>query len=398
MTAQELLKKYGQAHLLRCVEQLSDGEKEAFLSAIKEIDFQVVDNMFKKFLESKEVADKLDSVVTPVPKENSASTSTCTPEERQQWIDAGLQEVSENNVAVVLMAGGQGTRLGSSSPKGMFNVELPSGKSLYQLKAERILKLQKLAAEHSRKPNKGGCINWYIMTSEATMAQTKEYFETNNYFGLESENVKFFEQYTLPCMDFKGKIILANKDKIAQSPDGNGGLYKALVQRGMLDHMKKAGIKHIHVIGVDNILTKIADPAFIGLCKLRSVDCGAKVIKKSSPAEKVGVVCKVRDIFQVVEYSEVSEKTSTALDECGQLKFNSGNICNHYFSLDFLQNVCGKELPLHIAKKKIPYLGDDCQVVKPTEVNGIKMEKFVFDVFKHSNKLQVPRGKTSFRH
>merc|ERR1719244_1128702 len=200
------------------------------------------------------------------------------------------------------------------------------------------------------------------------MDQTVDYFKKNDYFGLDSANVKFFEQFTLPCMDFQGKVLLADKDKIAQSPDGNGGLYRAILERNILQDMKTRGIEHIHTIGVDNILTKIADPAFIGLCKLRKVDCGAKVVKKTSPNEAVGVVCRVKDVYQVVEYSEVSDVTSQKTDADGNLVFNAGNICNHYFNINFLSNVCShaSALPLHIAKKKIPHINTDGELVKPT--------------------------------
>jgi len=387
-SVEKLLKEHDQLQLLKCYKEIDGSDKEKLLNNISSLDFATVNDMFKKFKNSKEVADKLDELVRPVPEESYASTTTSSAAEIQSWVDEGLQEISGSKVGVILMAGGQGTRLGVPYPKGMYNVGMNSQKTLYHLFADKIQKLQNLALQ---KTGNNGFITWYIMTSEATMEQTQQYFKKCEYFGLESNNIKFFEQYTLPCMDFNGKVLLAANNKVAQSPDGNGGLYKAVLERGILKDMKSRGLEHIHTIGVDNILTKIADPAFVGLCKLNGVDCAAKVVKKSRPNEAVGVVCKVNEHFQVVEYSEISEVTSQKKDSCGNLVFNAGNICNHYFSVDFLQNACthANELPLHIARKKIPHVNDDGVVVKPTTPNGIKMEKFVFDVFKLSKKFMV---------
>lgn len=393
ITVEKILKEHDQLHLLKCYNELNQEDQQVLLESISSLDFARVEEMYSKYKNSKDVADKLDDLVKPVPNEAYASISTCSKDDKELWVNTGLAEIADSKVGVILMAGGQGTRLGVPYPKGMYNVKMPSQKSLYHIKAERLLKLQKLAME---KTDKEGSITWYIMTSEATMGQTVEYFKKNDFFGLKESNVKFFEQFTLPCMDFNGKVLLSAKNKVAQSPDGNGGLYRALVNRGILADMISRKIEHIHVVGVDNILTKIADPAFIGLSKIKGADCGAKVVHKSSPNEAVGVVCKVDDHFQVVEYSEVSHQTSHKTDKDGNLIFNSGNICNHYFTVQFLTKVCNdeKDLPLHIAKKKIPFVNDENELTKPTQPNGIKMEKFVFDVFKYSKSfivMDVPR-------
>ncbi|XP_012267760.2 UDP-N-acetylhexosamine pyrophosphorylase [Athalia rosae] len=384
------LREFHQEHLLQYWDEISDDEKLLLIKDIEEQNLKEVSTYFATAISSLD-ADHLvlDAKLRPIPAKVSASALNSTPEELETYQDLGLKEISDGRVAVLLMAGGQGTRLGVSYPKGMYDVGLPSGKSLFQLQAERILRLQNLA---ELKYKKRGSITWYILTSEATIRATREFFKRHNYFNLNEKNVIMFEQGMLPCFTLDGKIILDEKYRLARAPDGNGGLYRALKVQRILEDMAEKNIRSIHAHSVDNILVKVADPIFLGYCLSRSADCGVKVVEKSSPTEAVGVVCQVDDSYQVVEYSEITEETASLRDENGRLKFIAGNICNHYFTKDFLQSIADvheTELKLHVAKKKIPYVNQKGERVVPSTPNGIKIEKFVFDVFPFSKNFAV---------
>lgn len=329
--------------------------------------------------------------LSPVPKDAVGSVHDA---QWQVYYSTGLSAVASNSVCVLLLAGGQGTRLGVPYPKGMFDIGLPSKKTLYQIQAERILKIQQLADAHVGNTTPTAVVTWYIMTSEHTKSATAKFFHDNNYFGLKHENIVFFEQNMTPCIDMNGKILLESKYKLARAPDGNGGLYKAMKQCNVVSHMQSRGIKHIHIYGVDNILVKMADPAFIGFCISKGADCGNKVLPKRHAHEKVGVVCKVEDHYRVVEYSEIPPEVSELKDETGKLVYNAGNIVNHYLTFDFIQQLCADSahlLPYHEASKKIPCIDIESGVFqeKPEKNTGIKREHFVFDVFPHSKNFAV---------
>ncbi|RMJ23814.1 UDP-N-acetylglucosamine pyrophosphorylase [Aspergillus sp. HF37] len=328
-------------------------------------------------------AEQEPASLEPLPDVALASILDSDPNDIQRWYDEGLKLVAESKVAVVLMAGGQGTRLGSSDPKGCFDIGLPSHKSLFQIQAQRIARLQMLAQKVS---GKEAVIPWYVMTSGPTREPTEQFFQQHNYFGLDKKNVFIFEQGVLPCISNEGKILMESKAKAAVAPDGNGGIYQALVTSGVREDMRSRGIQHIHAYCVDNCLVRVADPVFIGFASALDVDIATKVVRKRNATESVGLILQKNGKPDVVEYSEIDKETAEARDpkQPDVLKFRAANIVNHYYSFRFLESIenWSHKLPHHVARKKIPCVDPNTgEALKPEKPNGIKLEQFVFDVF-----------------
>ncbi|KAM4634800.1 UDP-N-acetylhexosamine pyrophosphorylase-like protein 1 [Polymixia lowei] len=384
------LESAGQSHILQFWPELSDEERNAFLLDLSQLDLGGLKEHCDGTAKAATCpAARVDQQIEPIPSELIGSIKKSDKNTLADWENEGFLQISKNRVGVLLLAGGQGTRLGVQYPKGMYNIGLPSNKTLYQIQAERIRKVQELTnLKHGSKCT----VPWYIMTSEFTLEPTEKFFKDNHYFGLEPSNIIMFEQRMIPAVTFDGKLILQGKGKIAMAPDGNGGLYQALVSNKVLEDMEKRGVEYLHVYCVDNILVKMADPTFIGFCVSKGADCGAKVVEKAYPAEPVGVVCRVGGVNQVVEYSEFQPELAESRRPDGELLYSAGNICNHFFSRAFLQEVAKKfegQLKQHIAIKKVPFMDRCGNEVKPTKPNGIKMEKFVFDVFPFSRNFVV---------
>jgi len=389
---QELRAKYAavdQDHVFAFWDKLSNSEKASFFQQLSSINPEKVQKLSTDAL-SPPPPPPEPPVVEPLPESATASILDSPEASIKGWYEHGLDLMGKNEVAVVLMAGGQGTRLGSSAPKGCFDVGLPSKKSLFQLQAERIYKVQELASK--KVGGKKVVVPWYIMTSGPTRGPTESFFKEHKFFGLEEKNVKFFEQGVLPCISNDGRIILESKSKVAVAPDGNGGIYRALASE-VLPDMTSRGIKHVHAYCVDNSLVRVADPVFIGFSASKDVDLATKVVRKRSATESVGLIILKNGKPDVVEYSEIDQETAEAKDPKNKdiLKFRAANIVNHYYTVRYLQTIPQwvDSLPHHVAKKKIPYCDTKTgQQQKPEKPNGIKLEQFVFDVFP-----QIPLNK-----
>ncbi|KAK6461573.1 UDP-N-acetylglucosamine pyrophosphorylase [Scheffersomyces coipomensis] len=387
-------KKANQGQLFKYYDSLTSDQQKQFLSQLSKISdpITLIQTVKQAIQYSASQSCQDSKHYTQLPSQQSASTIDLEVELREKWIELGYKAVADEQVAVILMAGGQGTRLGSNSPKGCFDIQLPSQKSLFQIQAEKILKIQSLTKQRYNMKSEPK-LHWYIMTSEPTRITTETYFNNHDYFGLNPDQIVFFNQGTLPCFNSDGsKIFLESPSKYAESPDGNGGLYKAIQQNGILDDFLEKGIKHIHMYCVDNILVKVADPLFIGFAIDKQLQLATKVVRKRDANEKVGLIVLDDDIKKpcVIEYSEISSELANKKDDHDPTKLylRAANIVNHYYSVDLLQEKIPqwtsstKFLPFHIAKKKIGNWNEKLnQFEKPNDINGIKLEQFIFDVY-----------------
>ncbi|PWN26814.1 nucleotide-diphospho-sugar transferase [Jaminaea rosea] len=401
--------KAGQEHLFAFWDEISPEEQGNLAKQLSQLDVERVNAIYKRAVQGeKEAAElaKQSAKLGPPPASSTVQTSgDAVSSESSKYAAVGLDAIAKGEVGVLLLAGGQGTRLGSSAPKGCYDIGLPSHKSLFQLQAERILRLQQVAKEHA-KTQSDVVVPWFIMTSGPTRKPTEDFFAENNYFGLERANIIFFEQGTLPCLTMDGKIMLDSKSRIATAPDGNGGLYNALRQPidekatvSVVSALESRGIKYLHCYGVDNCLVKVGDPAFLGISISKPVQAGVKTVIKTDPKESVGVVAMKNDKWNVIEYSEIPSELAEARDESGDLQFRAANIVNHFYTTDFLSKQVPSfeaEMAYHIARKKIPTIDSKSgEAVKPTTPNGMKLELFIFDVFPFCDDLavhEVPRA------
>jgi len=389
-----LLKKHHQEHLLIFWPVLNPAQKQNLLTQIEELNFSKIDYWVANFVQ-KSTSAKIDTSFVPA---HSYSPNPANAEQQLKYdkaIELGKELISAGKVAALVVAGGQGTRLGFDGPKGNFPISPVKNKTLFQIFAETIAAVSKKYQ---------AICPWYIMTSPLNHAETIEIFRSNDYYGLDKGNVFIFQQGTLPNFSFDGKILLADKANIANSPDGHGGTLKALCKSGVLEDMKKRGIEFISYWQVDNPLVKLFDPLFIGLHALDGAEMSSKALIKSGPYEKVGNFCLVDDKVTVIEYSDLPEELAEKRNADGSLVFKLGSIAIHMINTSFVEKLNAKDfsLPLHRAVKKIPHIDQQGKPVElrrtpngDTEPNGIKLEAFIFDALPLASKsiiLQTQRN------
>ena len=367
--AAEMLAKCGQEHVLAYWKKIGKKERESLLAQIATIEPKNVAQCAKTLAAGSEVPDSS--------KGKAPKVAVLKGKALKAAVEAGEEELRAGRVAALLVAGGQGSRLGYDGPKGCYEIGPITNAPLFYFHARKIL---------ARSIRYGKSIPFYIMTSEANDAATKACFEANGYFGLPKEDVFFFTQGMWPGMTKDGKIILDQPGHIFMSPDGHGGLLAALKRSGALADMKKRGIKSVFFFQVDNPLVEIADPAFIGYHVSEGSEYSLKLCAKRDPYEKVGVPMKFGDMHRMVEYTEMTKEQCERLDKSGKLYFLYGSPAIHVFDRAFLDAEASKAMPLHLAFKKIPYVDENGEVVKPSEPNGYKFEKFIFDILPNAKK------------
>ncbi|MCM1327634.1 MAG: UTP--glucose-1-phosphate uridylyltransferase [Bacteroidales bacterium] len=359
--AKEKLAKYGQEHVLKYYDELSEEEKKDLLEQIEATDMSILDACrHKEDLVKKGVITPLAAMELPEIAEN-----------REQFTALGLDAIRAGKVGAVLLAGGMGTRLGSDGPKGIYNIGITKKLYIFECLVNNLMEVVKQADTW---------IHLFVMTSDKNHETTMDFLQQKNYFGYNAEYVHFFKQEMAAATDYEGKIYLEEKGKLSTSPNGNGGWFVSMEKNGMLDIVHEAGIEWLNVFAVDNVLQRIADPCFVGAVIQKKCAVGAKVVRKNARDEKVGVMCLEDSRPSIVEYYELTDEMMDAKDEKGEPAYNFGVILNYLFRETELEKLAAGNMPLHIVEKKIPCLDEQGKTINPENPNGYKYENLVLDM------------------
>lgn len=367
----ERFARFGQAHVFRFWNRLDAAARDRLLSQAAGIDLERLTRIRQSALA---LARPRPRLLEPLPVQR-LSEHGGDPQERSRARECGEALLAEGRVAVLVVAGGQGSRLGHPGPKGAFPVGPLSNRSLLELLAQKICGL--VRRHRCRVPA-------YVMTSWATDRAIRRLFEESGYFGLDREDVFFFSQQRIPAVDFEGSLMLERPDRIAESPDGHGGSIPALLASGAFARMEERGVSTLFYCQVDNPLVRIADPTLLGFGALCGAEVACKAVRKRDPLEGLGTLARVDGRPAVVEYTEIEEPHRSMRDSDGELIFWAGSINVHALDLRFLRRVAGEAeslLPYHASAKKIPSVDDTGRRVEPSTPNGYKLERFVFDAF-----------------
>ena len=356
----EILNMLHQEHIAAHMKTLSETDQLEMVRQIDDLDFSVL---------SADETNEERGAFAPL----FATTLSEIEAKADKFSNIGLEAISHGKVGAVLLAGGQGSRLGFEHPKGMFNIGVEHELFIFECLINNLLDVTKKA---------GAWVPLFIMTSVDNNKETREFFEQHNYFGYSSENVWFFVQEQLPTVDTNGKLMLSGNGTISTAPNGNGGWYASMAKTGMLKVVQEAKIEWLNVFAVDNVLQRIADPCFIGAVIDSGKVSGAKVVAKAAPEEKVGVLCLEDGRPSIVEYYEMTDEMIHRREADGTLSYNYGVILNYLFRVDKLNQTLSVKLPLHRAFKKIQYMTANGELIKPDEPNAYKFETLALDMVK----------------
>ncbi len=376
--AKKLLTEYGQEHVLNFYEELSEEEKNQLLDEILSLDFKQLQKLYES---TKTKPSFENSKIEPIPYITKANLSK---EELEEYQKIGDEIIEKGQLAVVTMAGGQGTRLGHNGPKGTFDIGLKSHKPIFEILCDTL----KQARDRYHVD-----IPWYLMTSDENHQDTVDFFEKHHYFDYPKEAVQFFRQGKLPMLDPQGKILLDEKGMMKQAADGHGGIFEAMRKNGVIEDLKEKGIKWIFIGGIDNILAKMVDPVLTGIATKKHTLAAGKSVVKANPLEKVGVFCKRDGKPSVIEYTEISEQMAHATDANGELLYGESHILCNQFHIDILEKLAKNKLPYHVAFKKASYRALNGEMVVPEAPNAYKFEAFLFDAFSLIDEMTIMRVK-----
>lgn len=369
-------------HAFRWWQGLTPSEQDQLRRQVEDIDLVLLERLYLQ-AESGETSCVPPSETIRAPSVVPLADSPRAREEQQRAERLGGRALEAGQVAIVLVAGGQGTRLGHDGPKGTFAIGPVSGKSLFQIHAEKVLATGR---------RYGARLPLYIMTSPDNDRVTRRFFNDHDFFGLDRDQVVFFQQGMMPVLDRQtGMLLMADKHRVATSPDGHGGVVKALADGGHLSDLRRLGAEYIFYYQVDNPLVKVADPATLGYHIEAQSEMSLKVVRKLDPGEKMGVVVEVDGRPQLIEYSDLPTEVAERRLSDGRLEIWAGSIAVHVFNISFLERLAGDglKLPYHRAVKSVPHLDEGGHLVHPAEPNAIKFEMFVFDALPLADKALV---------
>jgi len=375
--AVEKLKKYGQMHVLKYYDDLDEAQRNQLLMQINDIDFSMLS------LCGQDVSVTPKGVVTPI----EALQLKDIEINQTEYVKLGIEIIRQQKTAAVLLAGGMGTRLGSDDPKGMYNIGITKEVYIFQRLFENLMDVVKLT---------GSWIYLFIMTSEKNHDITIDFLKKHQFFGYNEAYIYFFKQQMAPAADYFGKVFMEEKYKIAVSPNGNGGWFSSMLKTEIMDIIQTQKIEWLNVFAVDNVLQRICDPCFIGAVVSGGFKSGAKVVKKVSPDEKIGVMCLEDGHPSIVEYYELNDALKNTRDANGHPAYNFGVILNYLFKTEDLLNIVQKRLPLHRVEKKINHIDESGSYVKPEKPNGYKFETLILDMihlFDNCLPFEVDRNK-----
>ena len=373
---QKKLSKYGQSHLLYGYDKLNEKEKNELINEIEQIDFNLINNLYNNTKKVKK-AEEFD--IEPI----SFLDKNKLNGQYKYYENIGEKAIKEGKLAIVTMAGGQGTRLGHNGPKGTFDIGLESHKSLFELLSDNI---------RQEADKYGVTVPWFIMTSKENNDKTIEFFEANKCFKYEKEkNLFFFKQGELPMVDTEGKILIGEDGMVKCASDGHGGIYQALVKNGMTKKMRELGVEWVFIGGVDNCLVKMVDPILMGIAIENKVSAAGKSVVKAYPGEKVGVFCKRNGRPSVIEYTELPKEVAEEKNSNGELIYGESHILCNLFSLSAIEKMGQKHLPYHSAFKKATYIDKEGNKIVPTSPNAYKFEAFLFDAFEDLDDMAILR-------
>ncbi len=356
-----VLKEHGQEHIFEAYQKLDDTGKEKLAAQIERIDWSIVEMAGHKELAQER--GKLEPL--------SALEVTEIEQNKVKYEGIGLDAIRAGKVGAVLLAGGQGTRLGSDGPKGKYNIGLTKEVFIFERLIRNLLDVT----------DKAGCfVPLYVMTSDKNHEETTAFFEEKQYFGYPKDFVKFFKQEMAPSVDFQGKLYMESADSLSLSPNGNGGWFYSMAVTGVLKDVKARGVEWLNIFAVDNVLQRIADPVFVGATIDSGCVSGAKVVRKADPEEKIGVLCLEDGRPSIVEYYEMTEEIINSREADGELSYNFGVILNYLFRVDQLEEIANQKMAVHVVEKKIPYMDEKGELVKPESPNGYKFELLVLDM------------------